>query len=98
MSCCARTPTNATSSWGRRWRRWIAQVGAADVVLCTTPTHRALLGGAARAADREGGVRGEGHILVVPHGIEGEPPPRGRSALRTAELSDDRLRVAIWAG
>jgi glycosyltransferase involved in cell wall biosynthesis len=83
-----------------RWRtrQLIAHVAAADVVLCTNPNQRDLLVGAALAADLDEAVRRDGHILVVPHGIDAEPPPRGRSALRTAELSDDRLRVAIWAG
>ena len=87
-----------------RWRtkEMVAHLAAADLVLCSNERQRDLVIGAALA----GGVLGPGRaerplherIVVVPHGIDEQPPVRRSSPLRANGPLGEHDRIAIWAG
>jgi glycosyltransferase involved in cell wall biosynthesis len=85
-----------------RWRarEMAAHLAAADLVLCGNEKQRDLLIGAALGADLLDPADRPLHerIEVVPHGIDPDPPERRGSPLRTGELADESLRIAVWGG
>jgi glycosyltransferase involved in cell wall biosynthesis len=88
-----------------RWRarQLVAHLAAADLVLCTNEKQRDLLTGTALGAGlmaldgRRGSVEAD-RILVVPQGIDEQPPRHTRTVLRGNGSigADDRL--VLWAG
>jgi glycosyltransferase involved in cell wall biosynthesis len=86
-----------------RWRarQMVAHLGVADLVLCSNERQRDLLIGAGVASgllDADGGTPLHSRVEVVPHGLDEEPPPAGRSQLRGNGFASDSDRVAVWGG
>jgi glycosyltransferase involved in cell wall biosynthesis len=90
--------TRAAVRW--RARQMVAQLAAADLVLCTNEKQRDLVIGAALAA---GIVEPDGtplhrRVAVVPHGLDEHPPTGGESLLRRNGYVDEGDRIAVWGG
>ena len=87
-----------------RWRarEMVAHLTAADLVVCSNERQRDLALGAGLAAGLLTRAAPapplDERLVVVPHGLDRLAVGRGRSALRTGELSDEGLRIAIWGG
>ena len=87
-----------------RWRtrQMLDHLAIADLLVCSNERQRDLLVGAALAAGvLEPGANGAPmnvSIAVVPHGLDGIAPPRGRSQLRTGALAGENDRIAVWGG
>lgn len=89
-----------------RWREreLVAHLAAADLVLCSNEKQRDLITGAALGAGvlaldgARPGALSAGRIVVVPQGIDADPPRHTRTVLRgtTGIGTDDR--VVLWAG
>jgi glycosyltransferase involved in cell wall biosynthesis len=86
-----------------RWRarEMVAHMAVADLVVCSNDKQRDLLLGAGLAAGLLETGRGaplHDRIVVVPHGLDPDPPPRRAPALRTGELAREGDRIAVWGG
>jgi glycosyltransferase involved in cell wall biosynthesis len=89
-----------------RWRarELVAHLAAADLIVCTNEKQRDLLIGTALGAGlldlgdgRQGGVEAD-RIVVVPQGVDEEPPRHTRTVLRGTGSIEDTDRVVMWAG
>jgi glycosyltransferase involved in cell wall biosynthesis len=93
---------NAITRW--RTRELVAHLAAADLVVCGNEKQRDLLIGTALGAGllalgpaSPGAVRAD-RIVVVPQGIDSEPPRHTRRVLRGTGSIEDSDLVVLWAG
>jgi glycosyltransferase involved in cell wall biosynthesis len=85
---------HAMAAW--RVRQLVDHLRAADLVLCTNERQRDLFIGAATAADGE--LPRAERFVVVPHGIDEEPPRASARPLHDAGVVRPGEKLAVWGG
>lgn len=92
----------ALTRW--RTRELVAHLAAADLVLCSNEKQRDLLIGTALGAgllalgDSDRAPLRAERVVVVPQGIDAEPPRATRALLRGTDSIGPDDRIALWAG